>query len=53
MTEDELGWVASHTQWTLVWASSERWWTGKSAVLQSMGSRKLDMTENKYTEFLR
>ena len=34
------GWIASLTQWTWVWANSRRWWrTGKSGVLQSMGSR--------------
>ena len=32
-------WIASPTQWTWVWASSRSWWwTGKSGVLQSMGS---------------
>ena len=32
-------WMASPTQWTWVWASSGSWWwTGKSGVLQSMGS---------------
>ena len=39
-------WMASPTQWTLVWASSWRWWrTGKPGVLQSMGSQRLDTTE--------
>ena len=34
------GWMASLTQWTWVWANSERWWrTGKPGVLQSMGSQ--------------
>ena len=34
--------MASLTQWTWVWASSERWWrTGKSGVLQSMGSQRV------------
>ena len=33
------GWMASPTQWTWVWANSEREWrTGKSGILQSMGS---------------
>ena len=33
-----VGWVASPTQRTWVWASSERWWrTGKPGMLQSMG----------------
>ena len=35
------GWTASLTQWTWVWASSESWWwTGKSGMLQSMGSQR-------------
>ena len=35
------GWMASQTQWTWVWASSERWWwTGEPGMLQSMGSQK-------------
>ena len=34
------GWMASLTQWTRVWASSGSWWwTGKSGLLQSMGSQ--------------
>ena len=34
------GWMASLTQWTWVCASSRRWWrTGKSGLLQSMGSQ--------------
>ena len=33
-------WIASPTQWTWVWANSRRSWrTGKSGVLQSMGSQ--------------
>ena len=36
------GWIASLTQWTLVWASSGSWWwTGKPGVLQSMGSQRV------------
>ena len=36
------GWMASCTQWTWVWASSGRWWrTGKSGLLQSMGSQRV------------
>ena len=32
------GWMASLTQWTWVWVNSDsRCWTGKPAVLQSMG----------------
>ena len=38
-------WMASLTQWTLVWARSRSWWwTGKPGVLQSMGSQKSDMS---------
>ena len=41
---DDRGWdglTASLTQWTWVWASSGSWWwTGKSGVLQSMGSQR-------------
>ena len=34
------GWMASVTQWTWIWARSRRWWrTGKSGVLQSVGSQ--------------
>ena len=33
------GWMASPTQWTWVWVNSVSWWwTGRPAVLQSMGS---------------
>ena len=40
------GWMASLTQWTWVWAISRSWWwTGKSGILQSMGSQRLDTTE--------
>ena len=36
------GWMASPTQWTWVWASSERWCrTGKPDVLLSMGSQRV------------
>ena len=36
------GWIASPTQWTWVWASSRSyWWTGKTGVLQSMGSQRV------------
>ena len=35
------GWMASPTWWTWVWASSGSWWwTGKSGMLQSMGSQR-------------
>ena len=36
------GWMTSPTVWTWVWASSwSWWWTGKSGVLQSMGSQRV------------
>ena len=36
------GWMASLTQWTWVWASSGSWWwTGKTGVLQFMGSKRV------------
>ena len=42
---DNRGWdglMASPTQWTWVWASpGSWWWTGKSGVLQSMGSQRV------------
>ena len=39
------GWMASLTQWTWVWANSERWWRiGKPVVLQNMGLQRVDMT---------
>ena len=37
-TRGRNGWMASPNQWTLVWASSGRWRTGKPGVLQFMGS---------------
>ena len=37
---DRDGWMASPTQWTRIWANFRRWWrTGRSGVLQSMGSQ--------------
>ena len=36
------GWMAAPTWWTWVWASSGSWWwTGKTCVLQSMGSQRV------------
>ena len=36
------GWMASPIWWTWVWVSSRSWWwTGKSGVLQSMGSQRV------------
>ena len=38
----EHGWMASPTQWTWVWGGSGSWWwTGKSDVLQSVGSQRV------------
>ena len=37
-----VGWMASLTQWTWVWANSGRWWwTGRPGGLQSMGSQRV------------
>ena len=36
------GWMASLTQWTWVWVNSGSWWwTGRSGVLQCMGSQRV------------
>ena len=36
------GWMVSLARWTWVWASSGSWWwTGKSGMLQSMGSQRV------------
>ena len=36
------GWMASLTQWTLVWANSgKQWRTGKPGLLQSRGSQRI------------
>ena len=40
------GWMASPTRWTWVWVDSGSWWwTGKTDMLQSMGSKESDTTE--------
>ena len=40
------GWMASLTWWIWVWASFRSWWqTGKPGMLQSMGHKELDTTE--------
>ena len=48
------GWMASPTQWTWVWVNSRSWWwTGRPAVLQSMGSQRIRhdrVTELNWTE---
>ena len=37
-----MKWMASLTQWTWAWANSGRWWrTGKSGMLQSIGSQRV------------
>ena len=36
------GWMASLTRWTWVWVNSRSWlWTGKSGMLQSVGSQRV------------
>ena len=51
------GWMASPTQWTWVWVGPRSWWwTGRSGVLQFMGSLKSwtrlsDWTELKFSYF--
>ena len=36
------GWMASPTQWTLVWINSGSWrWTGRPDVVQSMGLQRV------------
>ena len=41
-TEDEMGWMASLTQWTWVWVNSgSQWWTGRPGMLQPMGSQRV------------
>ena len=36
------GWMASLTGWTWAWVNSRSWWwTGKSGILQSMGSQRV------------
>ena len=48
------GWMASWTQWTWVWINSgSRWWTGRSGMLQWMGSQRVghhQATELNWTE---
>ena len=48
------GWVASPTQWTLVWVNSGGWWwTGRPGVLQIMGSQRVGhnwVTEVNWTD---
>ena len=45
-SEREHGQVASLTQWTLIWVTSGKFWrTQKPGVLQSMGYKQSDMTE--------
>ena len=49
------GWMASPTQWTWVWVDSGSWWwKGRPGVLQFMGRKELDMTEQlNWTELKR
>ena len=54
MTEDEMVWMASLTQWTWVWVDSRSWqWTRRPGVLQSMGSQRVErdwVTELNWSE---
>ena len=47
-------WMASPTQWTWIWVHSGNWWwTGRTGVLQSMGSQRVVhdwVTELNWTE---
>ena len=51
------GWMASPTQWTWVWVNFRSWWwTGRSGVLQSMGSQVVGhdwATELNWIKFLK
>ena len=48
------GWMASPTQWTLVWVNSGSWWwTGRPGMLQAMGLQRIGhywVTELYWTE---
>ena len=48
------GWMASLTQWTLVWVNARNWWwTERPGVLQSMGSHRVGhdwVTELNWTD---
>ena len=50
------GWMASLTQWTLVWVNSGSWWwTGRPGVLRFMGSQRIGhnwATELSWTELI-
>ena len=42
MTEDEMVWMASLTQWIWIWVDSGTWWwTGRPGALQSMVSQRV------------
>ena len=44
MTEDEMVWMASPTQWTWVWVDSGSWWlTRRPGVLLFMGSQRVGL----------
>ena len=44
-----VGWMALVTQWTWIWVNSRSWrWTGRSGMLQSMGSQRVG--HNRVTE---
>ena len=47
-------WMASPTQWTWVWVDSGSWWwTGRPGMLQFMGQKESDTTEQlNWTELI-
>ena len=49
------GWMASPAWWTWVWANSRSWWwTGKPGLLQCMGCKESDTTEQlNWTDYFR
>ena len=53
-TEVWDGWMASLTRWTWVWVSSGSWWwTGKSGILQPMGSQRVrHYWETDWTDYI-
>ena len=50
------GWMASPTRWTWVWVNSRNWWwTGRTGMLQFMGSQRVGhdwATELNWTELM-
>ena len=44
--EDKMGWMASLTQCTWIWANSRRWWEGQESLVccSPWGHKELDTT---------